>query len=41
MQKWEFSAIFSTLVHQIDLVLHTMEDLSSPYNLTIVLLMYN
>ena len=34
MQKWGFSANFSTLVHHIDLVLHTMEDLCSPYNLT-------
>lgn len=26
-----FSAIFSTLVHQIDLIMHTMMELSSPY----------
>ena len=38
MQKWGFSAIFLRLVYQIDLILHTMEELSSPYNLTVVLL---
>ena len=38
MQKWGFSAIFSRLVHQIDLILHMIEELSSFYNSTIVLL---
>ena len=34
MQKWGFSAIFSRLVHQIDLKLHAMKEPSSLYNLT-------
>ena len=35
----DFSVIFSRLVHKIDLMLHTMKELSSPYNFPTLLLL--